>query len=101
MLIVDGYNVSFLLEPDRFNASDSRRRLDGDLARLRRLAGTPVRIIVVYDSRQTGGISSDTAAGGIEVRFTTADHTADDEILLLATELGGSAVVVSSDRRVP
>ena len=100
VLIVDGYNVSFLLEPDRFNASESRRRLDGDLARLRRLAGTPLRIVVVYDSKQTGGISSDTAAGGIDVRFTTADHTADDEILVLATELGGSAVVVSSDRRV-
>ena len=100
VLVVDGYNVTFLMYPDRFNAADSRQRLNGDLARFRRTSVARPRVVVVYDSDQTGGITSDSAPGGIDVRFTTADHSADDEVLLMATELGGSAVVVSTDRRV-
>lgn len=100
VLVVDGYNVTFQVSPDRFSAGEQRQRLNSDLARFRRLAGSRPQVIVVYDSDQTGGITTDSAPGGIEVRFTSAGHSADDEVLMLATQLGGSAVVVSSDRRV-
>ena len=100
VLVIDGYNVSFLQNPDQFNTADGRRRLNNELARFRRLAAAKPRVIVVYDSDQSGGISSESAPGGVEVVFTTVGHSADDEVLVMATELGGSAVVISTDRRV-
>ncbi len=100
VLVVDGYNVMFLMNSDSFIGADRRNHLNGELARLRQMAGSKPRVVVVYDSDQTGGITSEMAKGGVEVRFTTAGHSADDEVLVLATELGGAAVVVSTDRRV-
>lgn len=99
-VLVDGYNVTYLLDPDDFSSSRLRHRLNDELARFRRTSPARHRIVVVYDSDQEGGITSETGPGGIEVRFTTAGHAADDEILTLATELGNTAVVVSTDRRV-
>ena len=100
VLIVDGYNVTYLMYSDGFNTSQSRHRLNGDLARYRRLASALPRVIVVYDSDQSGEVSSDPGPGGVEVRFTTADQSADDEVLRLAAELADTAVVVSDDRQV-
>jgi hypothetical protein len=99
-VLVDGYNVTFLLDPNDFSSSRLRNRLNDELARFRRTSPARHRIVVVYDSDQAGGITSETGPGGIEVRFTTAGHPADDEILTLATELGNTAVVISTDRRV-
>jgi len=99
-LLVDGYNVTYLLDAPAFASATVRHRLNGELARFRRGAAARHRVVVVYDSDQTGGITTETGAGGIEVRFTTEGHLADDEILTLATELGGTAVVISTDRRV-
>ena len=100
VLIVDGYNVTFLMDPDSFTGGERRNHLNAEVARFRRMAAAKPRVIVVYDSDQTGGITSESGSGGVEVRFTTAGHSADEEVLVLATELGGAAVVVSTDRRV-
>ena len=100
VLLVDGYNVGYHLDHARFNSPEIRRRLENDLVRLKALARGRPQVTVVYDSAQTGGTTSDSVAGGIEVRFTSAGHTADDELVHLAARLGRSAVVVSSDRRV-
>ena len=100
VLLVDGYNVAFHIDRDRFTFPEIRRRLENDLARFRGLARGRPGVTVVYDSAQSGGTTSNSLAGGIEVRFTTAGHTADDELVDLATDLGVPSVVVSSDRKV-
>lgn len=100
VLLVDGYNLGYHLDHARFNSPEIRRRLENDLVRLKALAAGRLQVTVVYDSAQTGDVTSDSVAGGIEVRFTRAGHTADDELVRLANILGGSAVVVSSDRQV-
>ncbi len=99
-LLVDGYNVTHLLDPQEFASATLRTRLNAELAKLRRLSVSRHRVVVIYDSSQEGGITSESGPGGVEVRFTTQGHLADDEILMLATELGGSSIVVSTDRRV-
>ena len=99
-LLVDGYNVGYHLDHARFNSPEIRRRLENDLVRLKALARGRPQVTVVYDSAQTGGTTSDSVSGGIEIRFTSAGHTADDELVHLAALRGRSAVVVSSDRRV-
>lgn len=99
-LLVDGYNLGHHLDHARFNSAEIRRRLENDLVRLKALARGRPQITVVYDSAQTGDTTCDSVAGGVEVRYTNAGHTADDELVDLARRLGRSAVVVSSDRRV-
>ena len=98
VLVVDGYNVVHLIGTPVDAAI--RERLNRDLARIRGLAASPIQVIVVYDSAVAGDVTTSQGPGGIEVRFTAEGHTADDEILLLATQFGSSAVVVSNDRQV-
>ncbi len=100
VLLVDGYNVGFHLDESRFNSPDIRRWLENDLARLKNLAQGRPRVVLVYDSGQTGVTTRDPGLSGIEILFTCTGHSADDEILSLAADLGTAAVVVSSDRRV-
>jgi len=99
-LVVDGYNVTFLLDEERFTDTGARDRLNEGLARFRRVAAAPAQIIVVYDSAQSGGVSARTGPGGIEVRFTEAGHTADEEILTIASRAAARLAVVSTDRQV-
>lgn len=99
-LIVDGYNVTFLLDEESFTEPAARERLNEGLARFRRAASAPTQVIVVYDSAQSGGVSSSVGPGGIEVRFTEAGLAADDDILSLAGAAAGRVAVISTDRRV-
>ncbi len=99
-LVVDGYNVTFLLDEEGFTDPAVRDRLNEGLARFRRAAAAPTRVIVVYDSAQAGGVSFSTGPGGIEVRFTEAGYTADEEILSIAAGAPLRLAVVSTDRRV-
>ena len=99
-LVVDGYNVTFLLDADGFTDPAARNRLNEGLARFRRAAAVPARVIVVYDSAQSGGVTSTTGPGGIEIRFTEAGLTADEEILAIASHAPARLAVVSTDRRV-
>jgi predicted RNA-binding protein with PIN domain len=99
-VIVDGYNVTFLLEEENFTEPVARRRLNEGLARFRRMAAAPTHVIVVYDSEQSGGVSSSGGPGGIEVRFTETGLAADEEILALAERASGRVAVITTDRRV-
>ena len=99
-LLVDGYNVAYHLDRARFNSSYVRQRLETDLARLKELAHGRPRVTLVYDSRQSGGITRTSGPSGIEIRFTSVGHSADDELLALAADLGPAAVVVTTDRQV-
>ncbi len=99
-LIVDGYNVTYLLDPHRFQEKDLRDRLNQSLARFRRMAAVSARVIVVYDSTQSGGVTTTAGPGGVEVRYGEAGHAADDEIVALASALTGDVAVVSTDRTV-
>ncbi len=95
-LLVDGYNLSFLLEsPGDFSTADARERLVARLARIRRMAMAVLRVIVVFDTRNEP--SSGRRRGGIEVRFAASG---DDEVVRLSESIGGTVVVVSNDREV-
>ncbi len=95
VMIVDGYNLAHLWTPQL-----ARGDLNHRLARLRRLANAPVRLVVVYDSGLTGGGQSGPGPGGIDVRFTDEGTIADREIMDRAAATEGNVVVVSSDREV-
>ena len=95
LMIVDGYNLAHEWTP-RLARDDLNHRL----ARLRRLANAPVRLVVVYDSSLTGGGQSGPGPGGIDVRFTDEGTIADREIMERAASTEGNVVVVSSDREV-
>lgn len=94
-LVVDGYNVGFVLTggapPDR----TTRERLAVALAQFRRQAAAPWRVIVLYDSAAPPGPAP--APRGVEVRYVPS---ADQAALDIAAELGHQAVVVSTDRAV-
>ncbi len=98
-ILVDGYNVSFQLDPASFHTGELRSRLNESLGRLRTRAVGPLRVVVVYDS---GLESGDRAKGprGVEVRFTDPDVLADEEILGMLGTSKGRVVVVSTDREV-
>ncbi|NOY54994.1 MAG: hypothetical protein GXP34_03315 [Actinobacteria bacterium] len=95
VMIVDGYNLSHQW-PEPLTREDINHRL----ARVRRLAVAPVRLLVIYDSTLSGGEESGLGPGGIEVRFTDEGTIADDEIMWLSGTVDGNVVVVSSDREV-
>jgi len=95
VMIIDGYNVSY-----QWSDPLTREDINYRLARMRRLAVAPVRLLVVYDSTLSGGGESGLGPGGIEVRFTDEGTIADDEIIRLSEAIGGNVVVVSSDREV-
>jgi hypothetical protein len=97
-LLVDGYNAGFALagpgQPGRV-----RERLAPVLEQADRLGAGRLRIIVVYDS----SVDSEprrSGTGSVDVRFTSVDLTADEQIAVLASEIAGPVVVVSSDREV-
>lgn len=93
-VLVDGYNAGLLLGGG--DPAEVRDRLGAVLARLRILARPPRALTVVYDSSE-GSASRDRPAG-VEVVFTDAATTADDELVRMAAVPG--AVVVSNDREV-
>lgn len=95
VMIVDGYNLSH-----QWRQPLSREDVNHRLARVRRLAVAPVRLLVVYDSHLAGGGQSGPGPGSIEIRFTDEDTIADTEIIRLVGEIDGNVVVVSSDREV-
>ena len=96
-VIVDGYNVGFLLAGARLPAT-ARSRLAPVLDRLATLASAPLRVVVVYDSAlEVSEVIS--APGPVSVRFTEAGRTADEEIADLSTA-AGLVVVISNDRAV-
>ena len=92
VLIVDGYNATLTLRPDR-SLEEQRRWL---VERLRPLVArglaTPV---VVFDGDRSSGRMSDT--GGVEVRFSAAGVIADDEIVFAVAATDEPVLVVTDD----
>lgn len=92
LLLIDGYNVAHGLvgEPD----ADTRRRVEAEAGRLRRLAAGPLSVVVFWDSAVE---ESSGRIGGIEVRYVPS---ADEAIIAAARSSSLPTVVVTSDRRV-
>ncbi len=94
-LFVDGYNVSLTLRPGQ--SLDAQRRWLID--RLRPLAAQGGIVpVVVFDGDQSA--PSGTTSSGVEVRFTPASLTADDDIVFSVTVTDGSVLVVTDDREL-
>ena len=97
VLIVDGYNLAYVLTGSGEPAA-GREAVLMVLERLQRVARGPLRMVVAFDS------SFETRAGEMpgfaEVRFFAGEQGADRGIMALVRELGGPVVVVSSDREV-
>lgn len=96
-LIVDGYNLAFVLTGSG-DPAPSREAVLMVLERLWRVARGPLRIVVAFDSRFESAVAEE--PGFAEVRFFTGEQGADRGIIELAGEIGGPVVVVSSDREV-
>ncbi len=94
-VIVDGYNVTWLMDPASFATTRARTELLRRLARLKRATAGPMRILAVFDSQH--GTIEPSHGNPVEVRFAPS---ADDEIRRLALETDGDVVVISTDREV-
>ena len=102
-IIVDGYNVirqsPELAMLDRADLQSGREALLGQLQSYGRVKRH--KITVVFDGREQGWFSEETArVGGIGVRYSRRGETADSVIAHLVAEGGEGTVVVSSDREV-
>lgn len=94
-LFVDGYNVSLTLRPGQQLEAQRRWLID----RLRPLAAQGSIVpVVVFDGDQS--TPSATTSAGVEVRFTPASLTADDDIVFSVTVTDGSVLVVTDDREL-
>lgn len=92
VLIVDGYNATLTLRPDR-SLEDQRRWL---VDRLRPLAVRGgVRPVVIFDGDRSSGRMRDT--GGVEVRFSAEGVIADDEIVFAVAATDEPVLVVTDD----
>lgn len=94
-LVVDGYNVTFLVDGQMFSKGEARQDLITRLERLKRSAKGPLRIVAVFDSQH--GPIVPVLGAPVEVSFV---EFADDEVRRLAKETEGPVVVVSTDREV-
>lgn len=95
-VIVDGYNLTYLLDRADFHGGEARRRLVSLLGRL--ATRRPHRFLVVFDSDQPPG--SPARMGDVEVAFTSGEK-ADDRIVQLAgAGLDLPVVVVTNDREL-
>ena len=92
VLIVDGYNATLTLRPDR-SLEEQRRWL---VERLRPLVTRDIAApVVIFDGDRSSGRMSDT--GGVEVRFSAAGVIADDEIVFTVAATDDPVLVVTDD----
>ncbi len=97
-VVVDGYNVGYLLCDER-NPGTARKRMEPVLKRLEKMGAGLLKVIVIYDST-LGPAEMMPTPGPLEVRFSEANHTADEAIIALVGDLDGTVVVISGDREV-
>ncbi len=97
-VILDGYNLTFLLDPDRFTAAATRQRLIGELERFLRNARSAHTVLLVFDSSETAAAAPTITHGGVEVSFATTADSADDEIVERVVGYEGRAVAITNDR---
>ncbi|MDQ3782570.1 MAG: NYN domain-containing protein [Actinomycetota bacterium] len=96
LVVVDGYNVTYKLDPVEFTAGPARRRLVGSLSKLG--SRKPHRIMVVFDSAQPE--SEPARFGDVEVRFTTGEKADDLIVAIAAATRHLPVVVVTNDREL-
>ncbi len=96
LVVVDGYNVTYKLDPVEFTAGPARRRLVGSLSKLG--SRKPHHIMVVFDSAQPD--SEPARFGDVEVRFTTGEKADDLIVAIAATTRHLPVVVVTNDREL-
>lgn len=97
-VIVDGYNVGYLMQGDN-SPGPARTRVAPLLAHLHKMARGTLKVMVVYDS-DMGPAETRLVPGPVAVRYSRGDETADDEIVRLAGSLNGPVFVISDDREV-
>lgn len=98
-LIIDGYNYIGRRKGLRGDLETKRKRLQEELSSYHRMKGYP--ITVVFDGWRSGWETEhEEWTGGISVIFSRKGERADTVITRLARQMGGSCVVVSSDREV-
>ena len=98
-VLIDGHNVLGVLDASTMASGRARRALVARLGKLTRHLGDSA-IEVVFDSDLDEGRSSTVTSTGIVVRFAQCELIADDVIDQRASQLRGTAIVVSDDREV-
>ncbi len=98
-LLIDGYNLIHAFPPSRRPDGEESEALLEALRRYKRLKGHTVT--VVFDGYD-GGMPTERRerVKGITVIYSKLGEKADQVIMRLAREWGGSCVVVTSDREV-
>jgi len=92
LLLVDGYNVSLALRSGHPLEEQRRWLVD----RMRPLvARSSVDPVVIFDGDGAAGSRRD--AAGVEVRFTAAGTTADDEIVFAVAATADPVLVITDD----
>lgn len=99
-VVVDGYNVTFLLEPTAFVSGEARQRLIAELERLLRHARAAHGVTVVFDSSLDEEAHPAETAGGVEIVFATSSDNADEAIVARTAALDGRCVVITNDREL-
>lgn len=97
-VIVDGYNVSGLVNPGEFSTRDAR---DDVVKRASKLVReTDAAVVVVFDARQgSEGSTSFTSPIGVELVFE-GDTTADDAIVAMVHADSDRCIVITNDREI-
>jgi hypothetical protein len=95
-VIVDGYNLTYLLDRVDFHGGEARRRLVSLLGRL--ASRKPHRFLVVFDSMQPPG--SPARMGDVEVVFTSGEKADDRIVELAAAGADLPVVVITNDREL-
>ncbi len=97
LVLVDGYNVTRQHRPD-LDLAAQRDWLVRLLTAAVAVHGW--RSVLVFDGQEAGGARPRGAGDRIEVRFTAADITADDELVLAVEGTDEPVVVVTDDREL-
>ena len=97
-VIIDGYNVSGLVDPEQFSTRAARDDVINRAAKLVR--ETDAAVIVVFDAQQSSeGTSAFTSAEGVEVVFE-GDTIADDTIAAMVHAESDRCIVITNDREI-
>jgi predicted RNA-binding protein with PIN domain len=97
LVVVDGYNVT-LQHRKHLDLETQRSWLVGLLGTLVRQRG--IRPVVVFDGDRETGVRPFNGPRGVEVRFSAAGVTADDEVVLAVEGTDEPVVVVTDDREL-
>jgi predicted RNA-binding protein with PIN domain len=97
-VIIDGYNVSGVVNPEQFATREARDDVVNRAAKLVR--ETSAVVVVVFDAQESiDGTAMYTSADGVEVVFE-GDTIADDTIAEMTHEVSDRCIVITNDREL-